>query len=175
MVEELPVGRRFGQVVHVAYLVPDIDVGMRDWVRQLGIGPWTCIRDIELDATYNDEPLTLQIHEALAYAGSLQIQLVQSLNDFRTDPVSSRVKSNAWSCTMSPYFSDDGRPDCPQQRSGVGDFARCAARRAPLLLPPCRSPRIVVEASRFPLLSDATPTELRDGSWDGARAIRNID
>ena len=46
MVEELAVGRRFGQVVHVAYLVPDIDVAMRDWVRQLGIGLWTCIRDI---------------------------------------------------------------------------------------------------------------------------------
>ena len=75
------IGQGFGRVVQVAYLVEDIDVAMQHWLAQAGLGPWTCFRNISLDAEYEGEPLTLHIHEALAYMGELQIQLVQSLDD----------------------------------------------------------------------------------------------
>jgi len=183
MVEQLAVGRRFGQVVHVAYLVPDIDVAMRDWVRQLGIGPWTCIRDIELDATYNDEPLTLKIHEALAYAGTLQIQLVQSLNDVSVaTPYQSRVKANAWGMHHVAYFSDDVDRDVAAAiKQGFGDVCemRSADGHRYYYLRSQESPTEVwIEFLEvFPLLSDIYAEGIAEtAAWDGkTEPIRNID
>ena len=77
----LSIGKGFGRVVQVAYLVDDMDAAMQHWLAQAGLGPWTCYRNIELEAVFDDAPLTLRIHEGLAYMGDLQIQLVQSLND----------------------------------------------------------------------------------------------
>ena len=50
------VGTGFGRVVQVAYLVPDVDAAMAHWVRHAGVGPWTCIRNIRLDAIYDESP-----------------------------------------------------------------------------------------------------------------------
>ena len=67
--------------MQVAYLVQDMDAAMAHWVHQSGVGPWTCIRNIQLDALYRGKSLELRMHEGLSYMGGLQIQLVQCLND----------------------------------------------------------------------------------------------
>lgn len=182
MDEALTIGRRFGQVVHVAYLVPDIDVAMRDWVTQLGIGPWTCIRDIELDSSYNGEPLTLQIHEALAYAGSLQIQLVQSLNDPATPtPYRSRAAAGQWGLHHVAYFSDDvDRDVAAAVAQGFGDV--CEMRSADghryyYLRSQTSTTELWIEFLEvFPLLSDIYAQGIAEtATWDGTDPIRNID
>ena len=58
-------GVGFGKVVQVAYLVEDMDEAMAHWVRQLGVGPWTCIRDIRL------APQELPLH---GRRGELRVQ-----------------------------------------------------------------------------------------------------
>lgn len=182
MGEALSVGRRFGQVVHVAYLVPDIDVAMRDWVEQLGIGPWTCIRDIELDSTYNGAPLTLHIHEALAYAGNLQIQLVQSNNDAHVaTPYQSRVRAGQWGMHHVAYFSDDvDRDVAAAVAQGFGDV--CEMRGADghryyYLRSQQSTTELWIEFLEvFPLLSDIYAQGIAEtATWDGGDPIRNLD
>lgn len=74
--------------------------------------------------------MTLRIHEALAYAGTLQIQLVQSLNDLSlATPYQSRVKANAWGMHHVAYFSDDVDRDVAAAiKQGFGDV--CEMRSA---------------------------------------------
>ncbi len=181
-VREDVVGRRFGQVVHVAYLVPDIDAAMRDWTRQLGVGPWTCIRNIELDSTYNGAPLTLLIHEALAYAGTLQIQLVQSLNDPSVDtPYRARIAAGQWGMHHVAYFSDDVDADVAAAvAQGFGDVCemrgadghRYYYRRAQ-----DSSTELWIEfLETFPLLTDIYAQGIAETeTWDGTEPFRNID
>ena len=176
------VGQRFGQVVHVAYLVPDIDVAMRDWTRQLGIGPWTCIRNIELDSTYKGEPLNLLIHEALAYAGTLQIQLVQSLNDPSVDtPYRDRVTAGQWGMHHVAYFAEDvdaavaaalqqGFGDTCEMRGGDGHryyYLRSLESQTELW---------IEFLELFPMLSDIYAQGIAETAiWDGTEAFRNVD
>lgn len=176
------VGQRFGQVVHVAYLVPDIDVAMRDWTRQLGIGPWTCIRDIELDSTYNGEPLTLQIHEALAYAGNLQIQLVQSLNDPSVPtPYQARVRAGQWGMHHVAYFSDDvDRDVAAAVGQGFGDVCEMRSpdgHRYYYLRSQESTTELWIEFLEvFSLLSDIYAQGIAEtASWDGSDPFRNLD
>ena len=176
------VGQRFGQVVHVAYLVPDIDVAMRDWTRQLGIGPWTCIRDIELDSTYKGEPLTLLIHEALAYAGTLQIQLVQSLNDPSVDtPYRDRVQAGQWGMHHVAYFSEDVDGDVAAAvAQGFGDV--CEMRGADghryyyLRSQESQAELWIEFLESFPMLTDIYAQGIAEtATWDGTEPCHNID
>jgi hypothetical protein len=104
----LPIGKGFGRVVQVAYLVEDIDVAMEHWLEHAGLGPWTCFRNIELDTHFDDRDFTLRIHEALAYMGDLQIQLVQSLDspDVST-PYQSYVAAQRWGVHHMAFFAED--------------------------------------------------------------------
>ncbi|MCH2169289.1 VOC family protein [Myxococcota bacterium] len=101
-------GKRFGKVVQTAYLVPDIDAAMEHWVHHAGLGPFTCYRNIELDSTFEGRTLELQIHEALAYAGDLQIQLVQSLNPAEeATPYQRDIGNGRYGLHHLAFFSED--------------------------------------------------------------------
>ncbi len=103
-----PIGEGFGRIVQVAYLVEDIDLAMEHWLRHAGLGPWTCFRNIELDTQFDGLGFTMRIHEALAYMGDLQIQLVQSLDPPGTvTPYQSYVESKRWGVHHMAFFADD--------------------------------------------------------------------
>ena len=104
----LPVGKGFGRVVQIAYLVPDIDAAMEHWLEHAGLGPWTCFRNIALDTHFDGRDFTLHIHEALAYMGDLQIQLVQSLDapDIVT-PYQDAIKAGNWGVHHMAFFAED--------------------------------------------------------------------
>ncbi|MAG33956.1 MAG: hypothetical protein CL908_24005 [Deltaproteobacteria bacterium] len=106
------IGRGFGKVVQVAYLVEDIDAAMAHWLRHAGLGPWTCFRNIELETDFDGRDFTLRIHEALAYMGDLQIQLVQSLNDpGENTPYQPYVKEGRFGVHHMAFFSEDVEAD----------------------------------------------------------------
>jgi len=74
--------RFFGEIRQVAYIVPDIEAAMAHWSGGLAVGPWF----------YNPRVPTGNYHSrgasyepqnsvALANAGSLQIELLQTRND----------------------------------------------------------------------------------------------
>lgn len=177
----IPVGKRFGPVVQVAYLVPNVDDAMEQWVRQAGIGPWTCIRNIELDAIYEEKPLVLRLHEALSYAEGLQIQLVQSLNDpAEATPYRSSIEQGRYGLHHVAFFSTDIDADvataeaqgfertCEMQSGDGHRYFYCRSR----FLPDTWFEFLEV----YPLLTKIFEEGIADAAqWDGRDPIRNVE
>lgn len=82
------------------YLVVDLDSGIEAWMSDLGVGPWTKLVNITLEATYRGEPTTVALDLGLAYRGDVQVELIQPRNDarHRTDSTFARGAS---ACTTS--------------------------------------------------------------------------
>lgn len=177
----LPIGRGFGRVVQVAYLVEDMDVAMRHWLAQAGLGPWTCFRNIELDAGFDGRDLTLRIHEGLAYMGDLQIQLVQSLNDpGDVTPYQPYVAERRFGVHHLAFVSDD--IDADVERAREQGFARsCSMRdKAGHRYYYCQSaamPDVWIEfLESYPELTRIFEEGIAAvASWDGQDPIRNIE
>lgn len=74
--------RFFGEIRQVAYLVPDIEAAMQHWAQVLGVGPWYYNPRVPIrNYTYRGERYEPHNSVALANAGSLQIELLQTRND----------------------------------------------------------------------------------------------
>jgi len=74
--------RFFGEIRQVAYLVPDIEAAMDHWSRVLGVGPWYYNPRVPI-RHYHYRGQNYEPHNsvALANAGGLQIELLQTRND----------------------------------------------------------------------------------------------
>ena len=74
--------RFFGEIRQVAYLVPDIEAAMRYWSDVLGVGPWFYNPKVPIENyTYRGQRYEPHNSVALANAGGLQIELLQTRND----------------------------------------------------------------------------------------------
>ncbi len=108
MTEFDQVGKSFGKIIQTAYLVLNIDEAMEQWVRHAGVGPWMCIRNIKMDAIYQEKPCELLIHEANSFIGDMNIQLVQSLNKKdEPTPYQSYIASNQYGVHHIAFLSSD--------------------------------------------------------------------
>jgi catechol 2,3-dioxygenase-like lactoylglutathione lyase family enzyme len=74
--------RIFGPIRQTAYLVDDIERAMGYWSGMLGIGPFFYLKAHQAPgALYRGAPTDMCISLAFAQSGSLQIELVQQLNE----------------------------------------------------------------------------------------------
>ena len=74
--------RFFGEIRQVAYLVPDIEAAMDYWSGVLGVGPWFYNPKVPIkNYTYRGERYEPHNSVALANAGGLQVELLQTRND----------------------------------------------------------------------------------------------
>lgn len=74
--------RFFGEIRQVAYLVPDIEAAMDYWSTVLGVGPWYYNPRVPIkNFVYRGERHEPHNSVALANAGGLQIELLQTRND----------------------------------------------------------------------------------------------
>ena len=74
--------RFFGEIRQVAYLVPDIEAAMRYWADVLGVGPWFYNPKVPIENyAYRGQRYEPHNSVALANAGGLQIELLQTRND----------------------------------------------------------------------------------------------
>ena len=74
--------RFFGEIRQVAYLVPDIEQAMDYWAGVLGIGPWYYNPRVPIrHYSYAGEHYEPHNSVALANAGGLQIELLQTRNE----------------------------------------------------------------------------------------------
>ena len=74
--------RFFGEIRQVAYLVPDIEAAMDHWSRVLGVGPWYYNPKVPIrNYRYRGQAYEPHNSVALANAGALQIELLQTRND----------------------------------------------------------------------------------------------
>jgi hypothetical protein len=71
----------FGDVRQLGYVVRDLGAAVETWTRQLGVGPWTIIRNITLESVYRGAPSRPLIDIALGYRGEMQIELIEQRND----------------------------------------------------------------------------------------------
>lgn len=80
--ELLPFGPALGEIMQVAYVVPDIGEAMKRWTGQLGVGPFFHFPKFPLlDAQYRGKPCDFDVDLALAYSGGMCFELIQQNND----------------------------------------------------------------------------------------------
>jgi methylmalonyl-CoA/ethylmalonyl-CoA epimerase len=177
----LPIGKGFGEVVQIAYLVEDIDAAMAHWLEQAGLGPWTCFRNIELETRFDERDFTLHIHEALAYMGGLQIQLVQSLDSPETvTPYQEAVASSHWGVHHMAFFAND--IDATIERARQQGFERICAMRDKdgHRYYYCQSKAMPAVWIEFLESYPGLHTIFEEGiaaaaDWDGNQSIRNFE
>jgi catechol 2,3-dioxygenase-like lactoylglutathione lyase family enzyme len=74
--------RFLGEIRQVAYIVPDIEAAMAYWSGVLGVGPWFYNPRVPIrNYHYRGEHFEPHNSVALANAGGLQIELLQTRND----------------------------------------------------------------------------------------------
>ena len=74
--------RFLGEIRQVAYIVPDIEAAMKHWSEVLGVGPWFYNPHVPIrNYHYRGQQYEPHNSVALANAGSLQIELLQTRND----------------------------------------------------------------------------------------------
>jgi hypothetical protein len=76
----------FGQpddgVIQMAYVVADLRAAMEQWSRSLKVGPWFVLEHFSgLDPVYRGEPSRAEIALAMSFAGHMNIELIQPMND----------------------------------------------------------------------------------------------
>ena len=71
-----------GPVGQLGYVVNDLETAAWDWFQRTGIGPWTVIPHVALDYfNYRGKPSPVEMGIAMAFSGSMQIELIQQHND----------------------------------------------------------------------------------------------
>jgi hypothetical protein len=70
-----------GPIDQLGYVVDDVRAAMDQWTTTLGVGPFYFLPDPPLaELTYRGQPTGARCAVALAYAGALQIELIEPLD-----------------------------------------------------------------------------------------------
>lgn len=72
--------RLFGPIDQIGYVVQDLDRARTRWQQHLGLGPWTVYRNVALQGHYRGGPTEVTMDVALAYQGTVQIELIAVTN-----------------------------------------------------------------------------------------------
>ncbi|WP_332774457.1 VOC family protein [Pseudomonas sp. ESBL1] len=72
-----PAPQAFDQL---GFVVQDLDQSIDHWL-QLGVGPWTVFRDVQLEGSYQGQAVEVRMNVGLAYQGGLQIELIHTTSD----------------------------------------------------------------------------------------------
>ena len=75
-------GARVGQTVQMAYVVKDIRAAIDWWIAEARVGPWFLLDHfLQPDQRYRGEQATADVAIAMAFAGTMCIELIQPLDD----------------------------------------------------------------------------------------------
>jgi hypothetical protein len=75
-------GQRIGEIVQTAYVVRDIRAAIDWWVRDARTGPWFLLDSFTgADHVYRGQPSSADVAIAMAFAGHMQIELIQPKDD----------------------------------------------------------------------------------------------
>ena len=78
-------GQPIGGIIQTAYVVPDIGEAMNRWVTTMGVGPWFLFERFSgVNPRYRGAPTDAAVAIGMAFAGHMQIELVQPLDDLPT-------------------------------------------------------------------------------------------
>ena len=69
--------KKFGPMMQMAFVVEDFDEPIEFWTKKMNIGPFFKLEHLNVkDVYYMDKPTNLDFSVAIAYTGSMQIELV---------------------------------------------------------------------------------------------------
>lgn len=72
----------WGPVGQIGYMVHDLAAAAQKWTDTVGIGPWRLVEHAPFDNfSYNGAPSDVDAGIALAFSGSVQIELIEQHND----------------------------------------------------------------------------------------------
>lgn len=75
-------GQKVGQVIQMAYVVEDIHAAIDWWIHDARVGPWFQLEHFWAgDQRYRGAPSQADVAIAMAFAGHMQIELIQPLDD----------------------------------------------------------------------------------------------
>lgn len=75
-------GQPLGGIMQMAYVVEDIEEAIAFWVRDLDTGPWFLLDHFTGDdPVYRGEPSRAAVRIAMAFAGHMNIELIQPKDD----------------------------------------------------------------------------------------------
>jgi hypothetical protein len=75
-------GQHVGQIIQMAYIVEDIEAAIGWWVRDARTGPWFLLDSfLGDDHVYRGEKSQADVRIAMAFAGHMQIELIQPKDD----------------------------------------------------------------------------------------------
>ena len=73
---------RFGPVMQLGFVVPDIERAMQHWLQKIGLGPFFIIEHVQYaEACHRGVPTDIDMAVALAQWGEVQVELIQQRND----------------------------------------------------------------------------------------------
>lgn len=77
MADQLSFGQPLGGIMQVAYVVEDIEKGMKYWSETMGVGPFFLFEHFALeDYRYRGRPGELDISLAMGFSGSMCFELI---------------------------------------------------------------------------------------------------
>jgi hypothetical protein len=81
MPKKLSYGAEVGTICQMAYVVEDIDQAIAWWVEKMGVGPWFVLDSFGGEGhVFRGAPCTSYVKIAMAFAGSMNIELLQPLD-----------------------------------------------------------------------------------------------
>jgi len=73
---------RFGPVMQLGFVVPDLDQAMEHWTGTVGVGPFFVLSHIQFaEVLYRGKPTDADISVAVAQWGEVQVELIQQFNE----------------------------------------------------------------------------------------------
>jgi methylmalonyl-CoA/ethylmalonyl-CoA epimerase len=73
---------RFGPVMQLGFVVPDIEQAMQHWLGKVGLGPFYQIENVQYaEAYHRGLPANIDMTVALAQWGAVQVELIQQRNE----------------------------------------------------------------------------------------------
>jgi hypothetical protein len=86
---------RVGGIAQVAFIVRDLDASVARFAEDLDVGPWLVVKHLAPQhAHVRGEPATLDLSVALAYSGSVMIELIQEHSDVGLPRIGARDPSD---------------------------------------------------------------------------------
>jgi Glyoxalase/Bleomycin resistance protein/Dioxygenase superfamily len=75
-------GQKIGEIMQMAYIVEDIEAAIAWWIRDAKTGPWFLLDSfLGPDQVYRGQPSRADVKIAMAFAGHMQIELIQPKDD----------------------------------------------------------------------------------------------
>jgi methylmalonyl-CoA/ethylmalonyl-CoA epimerase len=73
---------RFGPVMQLGFVVPDLELATQHWMQKVGLGPFFMIENVQYaEAYYRGAPAEIAMSVALAQWGEVQVELIQQFNE----------------------------------------------------------------------------------------------